>query len=340
MKGKQSRESRPIGNERWCQMLPAKIPGDGQRRCALLATTRNRGREGGWGLGRETGDAGFLPGVVALLVAAAGRDAVPGAFVAGIAPDGGLQDADADFVCWFGHDGSLLLLGFRPRSSGPYGSDQTDAEPGTCPRKHGAPRVRCNLRNGRFTLWKNIFVKAVSLVATDGCGCRFARVWPQCAGTDRKSGDGISGRRHTATLAAMPLHPGAATGDRASAAGGCPRCTPAAASTIDDINAGPAGLGTRKSRHEIGQDAVAAAMSRSAAGPGNRSQGRTDREWGRHEAAISLPQPHRDNRPTIASLCGVPEGIGRDYKRPGPCPVHCGQAAVRSRQHESHAHSR
>ena len=43
---------------------------------------------------------GFLPGLVALLVAAAGRDAVPVALLAVIAPDGDLQDADADFVLW------------------------------------------------------------------------------------------------------------------------------------------------------------------------------------------------------------------------------------------------
>ena len=41
---------------------------------------------------------GFSPGVIALLVAAAGSDAVPGAFLAGIAPNGDLQDADADFL--------------------------------------------------------------------------------------------------------------------------------------------------------------------------------------------------------------------------------------------------
>ena len=70
---------------------------------------------------------GLLPGLFTLLVAAAGDDAVPGALLAVVTPDGDLQNADAYFVCWFRHDVGLLLLGFRLRSSGPYGSDQTDA---------------------------------------------------------------------------------------------------------------------------------------------------------------------------------------------------------------------
>lgn len=42
---------------------------------------------------------GFLPGIVAVLVAAAWNDAVPVALLAAIAPDRGLQDADANLVC-------------------------------------------------------------------------------------------------------------------------------------------------------------------------------------------------------------------------------------------------
>ena len=43
---------------------------------------------------------GFFPGII-LLVAAAGNDAVPGAFVALVLPDCDLENSDADFVCWF-----------------------------------------------------------------------------------------------------------------------------------------------------------------------------------------------------------------------------------------------
>src|SRR6266480_1473408 len=48
---------------------------------------------------------GLPPGVVALLVAAGGVHAVPGALLAGVAPDGDLQGAAADLVCRFGHGG-------------------------------------------------------------------------------------------------------------------------------------------------------------------------------------------------------------------------------------------
>src|SRR5271168_2261800 len=68
---------------------------------------------------------GFLPGVLALLIAAAGGDAVPGTLVAAIASDGGLQDAVADFVCWIRHDVSLLLLVSGP-TPGPYGNRPED----------------------------------------------------------------------------------------------------------------------------------------------------------------------------------------------------------------------
>src|SRR5271155_176729 len=43
---------------------------------------------------------GFLPGIVALLVAAGGNDAVPVASLAVVSPDRDLQGSDADFVCW------------------------------------------------------------------------------------------------------------------------------------------------------------------------------------------------------------------------------------------------
>ena len=43
---------------------------------------------------------GFLPLVIALLVAAGGDDAVPVALLAVIPPDGDLQDAVADFVLY------------------------------------------------------------------------------------------------------------------------------------------------------------------------------------------------------------------------------------------------
>jgi hypothetical protein len=49
-------------------------------------------------------------------------------------------------------------------------------------------------------LEKNSFVKAVCLVAADGCGCRFARVRPR-AETDRKTGDGIVGHQSQKRLA-------------------------------------------------------------------------------------------------------------------------------------------
>src|SRR5579871_4154406 len=52
----------------------------------------------------------FLPGILALLVAAAGNDAVPVALVAVVAPDGDLQDADADSVCGLGSHRILLLF--------------------------------------------------------------------------------------------------------------------------------------------------------------------------------------------------------------------------------------
>lgn len=43
---------------------------------------------------------GLFPGVITLLVAASGIDAVPVALFTVISPDRDLQDADADFVCW------------------------------------------------------------------------------------------------------------------------------------------------------------------------------------------------------------------------------------------------
>ena len=45
-------------------------------------------------------------------------------------------------------------------------------------------------------------------------------------------------------------------------------------------------------------------------------------------AAISLPQPHQDGRPTIASFDGAPAGTAHDCKPPGRCFVRCEQAAV------------
>src|ERR1700722_19644653 len=73
---------------------------------------------------------GFLPGLIALLVAAGGIDAVPVALYAVTAPDGDLQDAHADFVCGFRHD-DLLLLSCRHRSSGPYGTPKEPASDGS-----------------------------------------------------------------------------------------------------------------------------------------------------------------------------------------------------------------
>src|SRR5262249_10909513 len=52
---------------------------------------------------------GFLPDVIALLVTAGGNDAVPVALFAGVPPDGDLQDAAANFECWFRHDDLLLF---------------------------------------------------------------------------------------------------------------------------------------------------------------------------------------------------------------------------------------
>src|ERR1700722_7621030 len=64
---------------------------------------------------------GFPPGFVALLVAATGRDAVPVAFLALVPPYRGLHDADADFVCWFGHDDFPLVCISGP-TTGPFGT--------------------------------------------------------------------------------------------------------------------------------------------------------------------------------------------------------------------------
>src|SRR5581483_3000503 len=47
----------------------------------------------------ETQAVGFLPGLIALLVAAAWDDAVPVALFTVVPPDGDLQDADSEFVC-------------------------------------------------------------------------------------------------------------------------------------------------------------------------------------------------------------------------------------------------
>src|SRR5271154_4313028 len=86
---------------------------------------------------------GFLPGVLALLIAAAGSDAVPGAFVAAIAPDGDLQDAVADLVCWIRHDVSLLLLVSGP-TPGPYGNRTEAALAGS-----SWTTVNCRVRTKR-----------------------------------------------------------------------------------------------------------------------------------------------------------------------------------------------
>src|SRR5581483_10925583 len=72
---------------------------------------------------------GFLPAVVALLVAAGGIDAVPVALVAVVAPDGDLQDADADLVCGFRHD-DLLLLEFPAPPRGLTARKTKQPQPG------------------------------------------------------------------------------------------------------------------------------------------------------------------------------------------------------------------
>ena len=81
---------------------------------------------------------------------------------------------------------SLWFLG--PEHRGPYESDQTTANAGLLPtcraQRH---RVRCNLKNGRFTLWKKpMIVKAVFPVAADGGGCRFAVVRPSAGDAPKR----------------------------------------------------------------------------------------------------------------------------------------------------------
>src|SRR5579862_9500112 len=77
---------------------------------------------------------GLLPAILALLVAAAGDDAVPGAFLAGIAPDGDLQNAEADLVCWFRHGGGLLHLVSGLANRGLTARPKKPASPGASSR--------------------------------------------------------------------------------------------------------------------------------------------------------------------------------------------------------------
>src|SRR5205814_774865 len=125
----------------------------------------------------EAQTVGFLPSVVhALLVAAAGNDAVPAALVAMVAPDRDLQDADADLVCGFRHN-DLLLLELPAPPTGALRHAPEAAQPGASAPGPAKGRRLPRAESGLGSWTGPAADSQCRLKATGGAGSMGRRRW-------------------------------------------------------------------------------------------------------------------------------------------------------------------